>query len=210
MLKQSVLDRNSLEQQVQTYQANLPMVAQYLEGRGIPQAVAATCRLGYVAEPTPGLGDDQYVGRLAIPYITPSGVVDIRFRSLQSSGPKYLSRPGTQTRLYGVTSLFAPTQHVGLCEGELDAVVATHVAGIPSVGVPGASNWAKHYPMLFEGFTKVFVFADGDEAGKDFAAKVCASMEQAVVVTMPDGMDVSDVVAAEGPQALRQRAGISE
>jgi hypothetical protein len=207
---QSVLDKSVLEQQVQTYQANLPQVAEYLAGRGIPLEVARTCRLGYVSEPTPGLGDDQYVGKLAIPYLTPSGVVDIRFRNLSGSGPKYLSRPGGKSRLFGVNALFTSTSYVGICEGELDGVVATHVASVPSVSVPGASNWAKHYPLLFEGFQRVFVFADGDQAGKDFAAKVASTIEQAVVVTMPDGQDVSDVVVSEGPGALRKRAGISE
>lgn len=209
-MTQSVLDKSYLEQAVQTYEQNVAQVGEYLEGRGIPQAVARTCRLGYVSEPTPGLGDDQYVGKLAIPYLTPSGVVDIRFRTLSGTGPKYLSRPGGKSRLFGVNALFAPTPYVGVCEGELDGIVATHVGRIPSVAVPGASNWQKHYPLLFEGFQRVFVFADGDQAGKDFAAKVASTVEQAVVVSMPDGQDVSDVVASEGPDALMRRAGVSE
>lgn len=168
------------------------------------------CRLGYVAEPTPGYGDGEYVGRLAIPYVTPSGVVDVRFRTLNNAGPKYLSRPGSTTRMFGVSSLFTATTTVGVCEGELDTIVATHVARVPSVGVPGASNWQRHYPLLFEGFQRVFVFADGDQAGRDFARKVAASVEQAVIIDMPDGMDVSELVRAEGPDALRRKAGISE
>lgn len=209
-MKQSALDKSLLEQAVQTYEQNIGQVGEYLEGRGIPLAVARTFRLGYVSEPTPGLGDDQYVGRLAIPYLTPSGVVDIRYRTLHGNGPKYLSRPGAAARMFNVSSLFTPSSFIGLCEGELDALVATGVASMPSVGVPGASNWQKHYPLLFEGFQRVFVFADGDQAGKDFAAKVASTVEQAVVVSMPDGQDVSDVVASEGPDALMRRAGVSE
>ncbi len=46
-------------------------------------------RLGFVANPE--TGHEIYQGKLAIPYITPSGVIDIRFRSLNNdSGPKYL------------------------------------------------------------------------------------------------------------------------
>lgn len=210
MQRPSVLDKSLLEQAVQTYESNLDQVVEYLEGRGIPRAVAVTCRLGYVAEPTPGLGDGEFVGRLAIPFLTPSGVVDVRYRTLNSTGPKYLSRPGSSVRMFGVNSLFNAGTFIGIAEGELDAIVATHVASIPSVGVPGASNWQKHYPLLFEGFQRVYVFADGDQAGRDFAKKVASSIEQAVIVEMPDGMDVSDVVAAEGPDALKRRAGISE
>lgn len=206
----SVSDKNLLEQAVQAYEQNLPVVEAYLEGRGIPAAVARTCRLGYVSSATPGLGDDEYVGRLAIPYITPSGVVDVRYRVVQGNGPKYLSRPGTPARMYGVSNLFTAGRYVGVCEGELDAVVATHLAGVPSVGVPGASNWQKHYPLLFEGFERVYVFADGDQAGRDFAKKVAATIEQAIIVQMPDGKDVSDVVSEQGPGSLKRLAGISE
>lgn len=208
-MKQSVLDRTLLEQAVQTYEQNLPTVAAYLEGRGIPLETARTYRLGYVSEPTPGLGDAEYVGRLAIPYLTPSGVVDIRYRTLQGSGPKYLSRPGANARMFGVSALFTPSSYVGICEGELDAVVATR-SGIPSVGVPGASNWQKHYPLLFEGFQRVFVLSDGDQAGRDFGKKVVATMDQAVIVDLPDGKDVSELVQEQGPEALKRLAGISE
>lgn len=206
-MKQNVSDKRLLEQAVQAYEANLDQVVEYLAGRGIPVEVAHTYRLGYVAAPTPGLGDDEYVGRLAIPYLTPSGVVDIRYRTLSGSGPKYLSRPGGKVRMFGVGALFTATTHVGVCEGEIDTIVAT-MSGIPSVGVPGASNWAKHYPLLFEGFQRVYVFADGDDAGRDFARKVVASLDQAVAVSMPDGMDVNDVVRERGPRALMELAGV--
>lgn len=208
-MRQSALDKSLLEQATQTYESNLAQVEGYLAGRGIPAEVARTFRLGYVAEPTPGLGDDDYVGRLAIPYITPSGVVDMRYRTL-ASGPKYLSRPGSNVRMFGVESLFKAMTYVGICEGELDTVVATGVAQIPSVGVAGASNWQPHYPLLFEGFQRVYVFTDGDDAGRDFGKKVISTIEQAVLVPMPDGQDVNDVVRDRGPQALREMAGISE
>lgn len=208
-MKQSALDKRLLEQATETYARNVGLVAEYLEGRGIPREVAATHRLGYVAEPTPGLGDDEYVGRLTIPYLTPSGVVDIRFRTLDG-GPKYLSRPGSGTRMFNVNALFTASTYVGICEGELDALVATSIAHVPSVGVAGASNWQKHYPLLFEGFQRVYVFTDGDDAGRDFGKKVVSTLDQAVIVAMPDSMDVNDVVRVKGPTALKEMAGIRE
>ena len=61
-------------------------------------------RLGFVANPE--TGHEPYAGKLAIPYITPSGVIDIRFRSLSNdSGPKYLSRPGATTHIFNVMAL---------------------------------------------------------------------------------------------------------
>lgn len=208
-MKQSALDKRLLEQATETYARNVDQVAGYLEGRGIPLEVARTFRLGYVAEPTPGLGDDEYVGRLAIPYLTPSGVVDVRYRTLDG-GPKYLSRPGSGTRMFNVGALFSATTYVGICEGELDALVATAIGNVPSVGVAGASNWQKHYPLLFEGFERVYVFTDGDDAGRDFGKRVVSSIDQAVIVAMPDGLDVNDVVRTKGQTALKEMAGIRE
>lgn len=211
-MRLSTSDRTLLEQAVQKYEANLGMVEDYLAGRGIPAATARMYRLGYVNEPTPGLGDDEYVGRLAIPYLTPAGVVDVRYRIVNPalSGPKYLSRPGSTVRMYGVKALARASTFVGICEGEIDTIVCDGLAGIPSVGVPGASNWAKHYPLLFEGFQRVFVFCDGDQAGRDFGKKVASTIDQAVMISMPEGMDVNDVYRAEGPDGLTRRAGISE
>jgi len=56
--------------------------------------------LGIVKDPLPG--HESYKGRLAIPYITPSGVVDIRFRSINNhpDEPKYMGVPGAKTTMY--------------------------------------------------------------------------------------------------------------
>lgn len=203
-------ERELFEQATATYEGNLPLIEDYLNGRGIPLQVAAKYRLGYVAEPTPGMGDDDVVGRLAIPYITNAGVVDIRFRVLAGEGPKYLSRPGAKARMYNVRAFQRVARAILICEGEVDTLVAEGIAGLPAVGVPGASNWHAHYPLLFEGYQRVFVMADGDQAGRDFGKRVVSSLDNAVVVTMPDGMDVNDLVRDEGAEALRRKVGIGE
>ena len=206
----SASERDLLEQATQAYERHLPEVEEYLEGRGIPLEVARTYRLGCVAEPTPGFGDDEYVGRLTIPYITPAGVVDIRYRALTDGGPKYLSRVGAKSKMFNTRAFRKVSRAILVCEGELDTVIADGLAGVPAVGVPGASNWHKHYPLLFEGYQRVFVMADGDQAGRDFGKKVVSTLDNAVVVTMPDGMDVNDVFQREGAAGIRRRVGISE
>ena len=206
----SASERQVLEQATATYEANAHRVMEYLESRGLSAEVVKHYRLGFVAEPTPGYGDEDYVGRLTIPYITPAGVVDIRFRSLAGDGPKYLSRVGAKARMFNTTALQKVSRNILICEGEIDTVVADGVVGVPAVGVPGASNWHKHYPLLFEGYQRVFVMSDGDNAGRDFGKKVVGSLDNAVSVTMPDGMDVNDVLLKEGPSGIRRRVGISE
>lgn len=178
----------------------------YLAGRGISPAVAATHLLGFVAEPMPG--DEGMVGRLSIPYITPTGVVSIRYRTL-SDGPKYLGRAGDAIRPYNVMALHRASPTLLVTEGELDAIVAEQATSmIPTLGIPGAQAFKPHFALLLEDYQRVIVLADGDDAGKELGRKVCASLENAISVPMPDGLDVTDFVLKEGAEALRARTGL--
>lgn len=165
-------------------------------------------RLGYVAEPEPG--DEDMRGRLAIPYLSPNSVLDLRFRTLtMEGGPKYLSHHGSHARLFNVNALRKPSETLVLCEGELDTIILDGMCGIPAVGVPGASNWQKHFPLLLRDYYKVVVLTDGDQAGRDFGKKVVASLNNAIVVPMPDGMDANDYYLAHGVDGIKSRVGVS-
>ena len=207
-MKLSESQRQSLASATQTYADMMPgsPAEEYLAGRGIDAVVAGTFHLGYVAEPE--VGHEQYAGRLAIPYLTPTGPVDIRFRSLGGDGPKYLTRPGATGHLFNVCAFQDDAEVIGLTEGELDAVVATGLAGIPSVGVPGANAWKSWYARAFHDYKRVLLLADGDSAGRDWAGRIAKELEQAVVISMPDGMDVNEFVLSEGADALRKRVGL--
>lgn len=199
--------KNVLERAAQHYSAALSgsLAEKYLEERGIPTWIAAGYGLGYVSDPLPG--DEEYLGRLAIPYITPAGgVVDLRFRTLGTEGPKYLSRAGAHIRLYNVAALQKTSPVVAVCEGELDTVVVDGcLPDIPAVGVPGAAGWQKHFALLLADYARVVVVADGDQAGRDFAKKVTGILNNAVVAPMPEGMDANDVYLRDGADSLRAR-----
>lgn len=160
------------------------------------RATALSFRLGVVVDPLPG--DEPAEGRLAIPYLTRAGVVGIRYRCLadhdhgEQNCPKYWGYPGAESRLYNVAALFGSGDFVCITEGELDSEILVQI-GLPSVGVPGASNWKKHFSRIFEDYTRVLVFADGDEAGRAFGKKVASEVESATVIPMPDGLDVNEV-----------------
>lgn len=176
----------------------------YLEGRGIDGDVILKYRLGIV--PTDcSLEWKPYVGMLAIPYLTPTGVVTIRFRRNpnKDEGPKYRSLPGDQARLYNVSVLLADSDVVGICEGEYDAITVSEFADIPSVGVPGASNFGDAFALLFRNAGKVLCIGDGDEAGRGFADSVAERLE-AIPVTMPEGHDCNSFLLEYGPVALRE------
>ena len=210
-MKLSSSQRESLEWATSIYEDAMPdsPAEEYLAGRGIDATVAATFRLGFVAAPV--VGHEDYKGRLCIPYITPAGVVDLRFRDItDTSSAKYLGRAGAQLHLYNVGALAEDSPYIGISEGEVDAITAQGVAHIPCVGVPGTQAWKPFYRRAFEDYQQVFLFVDGDDAGRAFAKKMVNEVENALPVYMPDGLDVNSFVQQEGITALRRKAGLND
>lgn len=207
-MKLSASLRKSLQLAVERYAGHVAEAGEYLTARGITPAVAHTFRLGVVVDPVPG--DEEYVGRMAIPYITVGGhVVDVRYRALvPEQTPKYLSRPAAVTRMFNVPALQIDSPVIAVCEGEIDTMVMHSLVGVPAVGVPGANNFKDHYRLLLEDFEQVIVWCDGDQAGREFGKKIASEVDNALVVHLPEGMDVNDCYLAEGPDALKRRAGL--
>lgn len=190
------------------YHDSVGLVGEYLKGRGITGDDALHARLGFVE--SPWQGHEPYTNRLAIPYTTADGVVrDIRFRRIgEGESPKYLSLPGSTPRLYEARCLASGPGVVAVCEGELDALVARRVLGVPAVGIPGAQAWKghPHWRALLSGPDQLLVLADGDDAGRQLASSIARDLPDTTsVVAMPAGMDVSDVVIQHGEDALRRR-----
>lgn len=195
-----------LGQATTKYQANIYQAEDYLKSRGIQIEVARLARLGVVVEPE--VGHEMYQGRLAIPYVTKSGVVDLRFRSLNPAvEPKYMGLTGADTKMYNVLDIERAGDYIGVCEGELDTLTMSACVGIPCVGVPGANSWKKHYTRLLADFERVFVFADGDQPGKEFATSLARELP-VTVVNFPDGEDVNSFYTKYGAEAVREKAGI--
>jgi len=200
--------RLSLQQAAENYHAAVDQVATYLQGRGVTRETASTFRLGYVSESNVQVGHEQYVGRLAIPFLTPAGIVDIRFRSIEEGdGAKYLTRPGASSHLYNVLAFQEDIDVIAICEGEFDTMMACQ-SGVTAVGVSGANNWKDWYSRAFTDYRRVVVLCDGDTAGRDMGKRIAQQIDTAVLVVMPDGHDVNSFVLEHGPQALRERVGL--
>lgn len=204
-MKQSISQRESLTKAAKYYHSALHEAEDYLAERGITLEQATRARLGVVLEPL--TGHENYVNRLAIPYITRSGVVDLRFRSMDLSEPKYMGLTGATTHLYNVSAFFRATSYISICEGEIDTITLDTACNIPAVGVPGVNNWKKHYTRLLADFDKVFLFADGDSAGTDFAKHLAKELGNLVVVQMPDGEDVNSMYLKNGVDFFQQKIG---
>ena len=172
-------------------------------------------RFGYVAEPVDG--HEKYVGRMAIPYVTPAGVIDLRFRCIEphdcktECNSKYLGLPGSKPTLFNVRSLRIETVGLAICEGELDAVAVEQECHVPAVGYPGVSTWRKNpfWRRIFPGFQTVWIVADGDEPGREAAAEIHAELPNSRIVSMPDGHDATSFIQAYGREAMMEKLGIA-
>ena len=187
-------DRSALAQnqeRAERYHANLDdSTVAYLEGRGITRDLADKYMLG--------ICDDLYPGRLSIPYLRPSGVVWFNFRSLDGSAPKYIAHGAKH--LFGTDALDVAdeTGEVFICEGELDRIIANDVCGLPTVGIPGATQWTgnRTWHELFVGYQRVWVLADPDDAGRQLAAAILDRLPAARLVNLP--ADVTDTYLQHG------------
>lgn len=206
-MKQSQSQKDLLRKATTKYAGNIFQAQDYLASRGIPIEAARLAQLGVVAEPE--IGHEQYIGRLSIPYITKTGVVDLRFRSLNPAvEPKYMGLTGAETKMYNVLDIDRAGDFIGVCEGELDTITMSSCIGIPCIGVPGANSWKKHYTRLLADFERVFIFADGDQPGTEFARSLARELP-VTIVQLPEGEDVNSLYVSNGAQYFRDKIEVN-
>ena len=216
----STSTRNLLDQACRIYEKDLKgsVAEKYLLKRGLTKEVMTYFRLGYVDPSVDRFpGHEFQENRLAIPYITPTGIVQMRFRAVPFDGeiggpedsPKYKSIAHTSVTMFN-TRDFASEGTIAVCEGELDAISA-HMAGIPAIGIPGASNWQKVFARAFR-FRKVVILADNDDKGDGlkFAEKVQADIKGSRIILMDEGYDVNKFIQDFGIQELRKKVGLKD
>lgn len=203
--------RESLERATRAYEMFAPVAGSYLAERGLDLELARMYRLGVVVEPE--VGHEMYENRLSIPYLTRSGVVSMKFRCMahedcKAEGcQKYLGLGGKSTHMFNVNAFFADSTAIAITEGEFDAMVVNQYV-MPAVSIPGVQNWKPFYERCFVDYERVYLFADGDDPGRDFAKSLSSILDGVTVVQMPQDMDVNAVFVAEGPDGLRKRAGL--
>jgi DNA primase len=216
----SAAQRTFFEQAATMYQQDLAAdtaALAYLATRGLGPDAAATFRLGAVRRPL--AGHESYQGRLCIPFLTPAGVVNLRFRCLQPHDcgntvlwtdkqgkphtcTKYLSMDGVDGNLFNVLDLKKDSPFVCVAEGEIDTM-SLSLAGLPAVGVPGVDTWQKHFSRCLEDFEVIYAFGDGDKAGSKFS-NFLARETRARPIRMPPGEDCNSLYVKGGADALRR------
>lgn len=202
-MRLSSSQRQFLLQATQRYVSKIELAKDYLESRSLSVEEASIFHLGVVDEPLPG--HEPYKGRLAIPYITPSGVVDIRFRSMYGEDPKYLGLVGSKTTMFNTQACFVADKYICVTEGEFDCIMMSVKTTHPTVGIPGANNWKPHYNKILDDFDVVIVLADGDTAGLEFGKKVSRELGNVNIISMPEGEDVNSTITKQGSGWIDER-----
>jgi hypothetical protein len=200
-----------LKEATARYEKNLDSVADLLRSKGSLHATAVQFRLGAVADPMPG--HERFLGMLAIPYILyDDTVVSLRFRcpiadpdhSCKEAGhPKYLSEADDESRLYNTGALFRAQDVIHVSEGEGDCRTLEQ-AGWPAVGFPGVQSVKRHHLRLLNGFTRIYVWGDGDDAGAEFSRRIRKSHRSATIARVPTSMDVTTLFVKEGFEGLKR------
>lgn len=206
---QSVGMRQFLAEKSEAYVSQLPgsLARDYLtRDRQLTSEALDYFRLGIVADPV-SRDDDMYRGRITIPYLTPAGVVSIRYRTTPEldHSKKYLSEAGDIGRPFNVLALKDPDPTVYITEGEIDAM-SCWCAGLPAVGFPGARSWVKVFSRLFR-WKQVVILHDGDDAGFGFAETVQKDVGRCRLINMGTDSDVNQVYVERGPEGLRKYVG---
>ena len=202
-MRLSSLQRQFLLQATQRYASKIELAKDYLSSRHLSVEEAKTFHLGVVEDPLPG--HEAYKERLAIPYITPSGVVDIRFRAMSNEDPKYMGLVGAKTTVFNTQACFVADKYICVTEGEFDCIMMSVKTMHPTIGIPGANNWKPHYAKILDDFDVVIVLADGDPAGLEFGKKISRELGNVNIISMPDGEDVNSMMIKMGSEWLDGR-----
>jgi hypothetical protein len=195
----------------------------YLRDHGMTKEMVAKYRLGFVNPAEPA--DRLYEGMLAIPYLTRAGIVAIKYRCVVDHDHgafhhgKYSQPEGQDVWIFNPQAFFDADDVIGIAEGEIDAIVATEVVGMPTIGIPGVEIWKsnrKAWRRTLDDYSTILIFVDGDvkredgsQPGLDMARSVQSDVRgRGRLVRCDQGEDVASMVAKGHQDLLKERAGL--
>lgn len=200
--------RDFLNEAAARYAASLTTESvQYLTGRGFTREVVEDFQLGYVADPLPG--HEKAHGWLSIPYRSPSGVTQIRFRRIDDQQPRWWTEPGVKDPLFNVVDLHRNEEYIVVCEGHTDTITMSGLVGAPAVGIAGAGKWEKHWSRCLLDYDTVFLLMDPDTAGGNATKKLIERLSEngnTKVVTLES--DVNETFLRHDAGHIRKALGI--
>jgi len=137
-------------------------------------------------------------GGIEIPYRNADGdlhTIQYRFTLEKVVGvDRFKWRSGDTRILYGLWRLgeWTGSDTLYLCEGVSDTWTLWH-ADLPALGIPSATTWKSEWWREMEGFPRIVLIPDNDEAGENLAreiAKTCPDhlRERVQVLQLPNGI----------------------
>jgi len=126
-------------------------------------------------------------------------------------GHEHAVGAGQKIGMFNVNDLGLDTETMCICEGEIDTIILSGMCGIPAVGVAGVTQWKDWFPMMLEGYKRIFVFADNDvkedgrNPGMELAKRIKEDLNSAVVVNLPENKDVNDIFLREGADWFKEK-----
>ncbi len=147
-----------------------------------------------------------------IPYLLPDGqVAAVRKRLSLTTEPRCVWRKGDHPIPYGLPKLreAKAAGYVILLEGESDSWTLW-AAGLPALGIPGASMWRAEWAAYLGGIATVYCWREPDAGGDTLAPKVAASLPDVRIIEAPAGVkDASQLWLSldANVDAFRRRMG---
>lgn len=128
------------------------------------------------------VGQDFLRDKLVIPYFEYGQPVAIRGKVI---GGKYLSMPGSSSRLYGIDAVRGQ-ETVCVAAGEFDSLVLNQL-GFAACGTPGEQQWKPEWTEALTDARRIFILYDPDTAGKTGAEKLATLLgPRCRVVELPE------------------------
>jgi hypothetical protein len=159
---------------------------------------AEKLRAWHAHEIPAGHAPEAPYGGIAIPYRTREGdlhTIQYRLTKEKVNGvARFKWRTGDTRILYGLWRLpeWGDADTLYLCEGTSDTWTLWH-AELPALGIPSATTWESEWWREVEGFQRIVLIPDNDEAGENLAreiAKTCPDhlRERVQVLQLPNGI----------------------
>jgi DNA-binding transcriptional ArsR family regulator len=137
-------------------------------------------------------------GGIEIPYRNADGdlhTIQYRFTLEKVNGvARFKWRSGDTRILYGLWRLpeWGDADTLYLCEGTSDTWTLWH-ADLPALGIPNATTWKSEWWREVEGFERIVLIADADDAGAGLAQKLAETcpdhlQERVYVLHLPEGV----------------------
>lgn len=175
--------------------------------KGLPVEVLRSFAL------TEGVAGVERTRCVDIPYLDMQGeVVSIRKRLHLDVEPRFMWRRGDKVIPYGLWRLAEArtNRHLIMVEGESDTWTLWH-AGLPALGVPGASTWKEAWKPHLQDIESLFLWREPDGGGDTLVSTIASDLPDIRIIEPPaDVKDPNELWNALGRDVEAFRARMAE